>query len=86
MPRIPKHILRDLILNLTEGTFWDDDPPPIVLILCTHCPGRTGGSWQMNRLKQWFLGITGWDPSVCKSDRLHVDILHFSFIKLGYIL
>ena len=38
---------------------------------------------------QWsgrFLGITGWDPSVCKSNRLHVDILRFSFIKLGYIL
>jgi hypothetical protein len=34
-----------------------------------------------------FLGIIiGWDPSVCKSKRLHVDILRFSFIKLGYIL
>ena len=28
----------------------------------------------------------GWDPSVCKSGRLHVDILRFSFIKLGYVL
>ena len=38
---------------------------------------------------QWsgrFLGIPGWDPSVCKSHRLHVDILRFSFIKLGHIL
>ena len=38
---------------------------------------------------QWsgrFLGIIGQDPSVCKSDRLHVDILRFSFTKLGYIL
>jgi hypothetical protein len=26
------------------------------------------------------------DPRVCKSNRLHVDILRFSFIKLGYIL
>ena len=33
-----------------------------------------------------FLGIIGWDPSVCKSNWLHVDILRFSFIKLGYIL
>ena len=37
-----------------------------------------------------FLGIklrlTGWDPSVCKSNRLHVDILRFSFVELGYIL
>ena len=32
------------------------------------------------------LGIIGWDPSVCKSNRLHVDILRFPFIKLGYIL
>ena len=33
------------------------------------------------------LGIsTGWDPSVCKSNWLHVDILRFFFIKLGYIL
>ena len=34
--------------------------------------------------QQWsgrFLG----DPSVCKSNRLHVDNLQFSFIKLGYI-
>jgi hypothetical protein len=29
------------------------------------------------------LGIIGWDPSVRKSNRLHVDILRFSFIKLG---
>ena len=39
---------------------------------------------------QWsgrFLGtMTGGDPSVCKSNRLHVDILWLSFIKLGYIL
>ena len=41
-------------------------------------------------VKQWsgrFLGImTGWDTSVCKSYRLHVAIIRFSFIKLGYIL
>ena len=37
---------------------------------------------------QWsgrFLGMMGWDPSVPKPNRLHVDILRFSFIKLGYI-
>ena len=36
--------------------------------------------------KQWsgrFLGITGWDLGVCKSNRLHVHILWFSFIKIG---
>ena len=56
------------------------------------CPGRTGGTLQMHRLSsknnQWlgrFLGITGWEPSFCKSNRLHVDICQFSFIKLGYI-
>ena len=42
------------------------------------------GTW-----KQWpgrLLGSTGWDPSVCKSDRSHVHILRFSCIKLWYIL
>ena len=32
------------------------------------------------------LGITGWNPSICKSNRLHVHILRFSFIKSGYII
>ena len=39
--------------------------------------------------KQWsgrFLGITGWYPRVCKSNRLHVHIVRFSFIEMGYIL
>ena len=47
---------------------------------------------QMNDQKehplQWsgrFLGITRRDPSVCKSNQLHVGILRFSFIKSGYI-
>ena len=38
---------------------------------------------------QWsgrILGIISWDPSVCKSNRLHVDIIRVSFLKLGYIL
>jgi hypothetical protein len=38
---------------------------------------------------QWsrrFLGIIGWDPNVCKSNWLHVDIPWFFFIELGYIL
>ena len=29
------------------------------------------------------LAITGWNPSVYKSNRLHVHILRFSFVKLG---
>ena len=40
-------------------------------------------------LKQWsgrFLGlISSWDPSVCKSNRLHVEILRLPFIELGYV-
>ena len=35
---------------------------------------------------QWsgrFLGIIGWDPSVCKSNRLHVDILRFFLYYIG---
>ena len=38
---------------------------------------------------QWsgiFVGITRWDPSVCKSNRLYFDILRFSYTKLGYTL
>ena len=38
---------------------------------------------------QWpgrFLGIINWDPCVCKFNGLHVDILRFSFIKLGHVL
>ena len=43
---------------------------------------------QATNLDQWsgrFLGMTGWDPRVCNPNRLHVDILRFSFTKLGYI-
>ena len=32
-----------------------------------------------------FQGINGRDQGVCKSNQLHVGILKFSFIKLGYI-
>ena len=38
---------------------------------------------------QWsgrLLGVTGWDPRVRRSNRVHDDILWFSFIKFGYIL
>jgi hypothetical protein len=34
---------------------------------------------------QWsgrLLGIISWDPSVCKSNRLHVDILRFIYINI----
>ena len=44
--------------------------------------------WKWIRLSQWsgrFRGIIGWDPGVCKSNRLHFEILRFSFMKLGYI-
>ena len=33
-----------------------------------------------------FVGVTGWDPSVCKSNWVHVHNLRFTFIKLGYVL
>ena len=42
-----------------------------------------------NGSHQWsgrFLGIIGGDPSICKSNRLHVGILRFCLYKLGYIL
>ena len=38
--------------------------------------------WQCSRR---FLGIIGWDLRVCKSNRLHVDILRFLYINLRYI-
>ena len=51
---------------------------------------HTINSRRRRRMVQWsgrFLGIiTGWNHSVCKSNRLHVHILHFSFTKPGYIL
>ena len=55
------------------------------------CLGRFLGIIGRHRSgsKQWsgrFLGMTSWDPSVCKSNRLHVHILRFSYIELGYIL
>ena len=59
----------------------------IVLLLLIPSPSIP---MAVSNLGQWsgrFLGmITGWDPSVCKSNQLHVDILRFSFIELGYIL
>ena len=32
------------------------------------------------------LGIISRDPSVSKSNRLHVDIIQFFFVKMGYTL
>ena len=64
-------------------------------ITCSHwsCSPQLPDCYTMLELMwvnfQWsgrFLVITSWDPSVCKSNQLHVDILWFSFIKLGYIL
>ena len=42
--------------------------------------------WEFGKI----LGITGWVtsyyPSVCKSNRLYVDILRLPYIELGFIL
>ena len=49
---------------------------------------KLAGTWK-KFIEYWpvqWSGIIGWDPSVCKCNRLHVDILWFSIIKLGYIL
>ena len=51
--------------------------------------GRLHSPISLLWLHRWsgrFLHITGGDPSVCKSNRLLVDILRLSFIRLGYIL
>ena len=54
------------------------------------CCLRPPVSNSIENSKQWsgrFLGIIGWDPRVCKSYQLHVDILWFSLlIKWGFIL
>ena len=38
------------------------------------------------KFEQWSGRFLGWDPSVCKSNWLHVDNLRFSFMKLGFTL
>ena len=32
-----------------------------------------------------FLGVFGWDPSVCKSNRLHVDVLRFFLFSFFFL-
>ena len=78
--RKPLHlfIIEGLISKWTVTYRWGQrfwyNCGSIFMLVCSH---------------QWsgrFLGIiTSWDPSVCKSNRLHIDILRFSFIKIGYI-
>ena len=36
-----------------------------------------------NQCSGRFLGITGWNPTIYKSNQLHVHILWFSFVKMG---
>ena len=53
-----------------------------------HAAEESNTGQCLSLLHQWlgsFLSINGWDPSVCKSNRLHVDILRFSFIKLARV-
>ena len=54
-----------------------------------HVVGATSPTSQLGveQCSGRFLGITGWNPSIYKSNRLHVHILRFSFVKFkGYIL
>ena len=60
--------------------FWWVHPAFVVRLLNTrkrHHAGSSAGTGE---------GVIGGDPSVCKSNRLHVHILRFSFIELEYIL
>ena len=53
---------------------------------CYDCLSINDVCLSVGYYEQWsggFLGITCWDPSVCKSNRLYVNILLFSFINLG---
>ena len=81
-----------LLIAMEDGWFRcaaESDFPPFTITL------RVGKRLHLMRLYRWwclvqgserFLGITGWDPSVCKPNRLHVPIRRFSFIILWYIL
>ena len=63
---------------------------PYLLKINKHSFARWQTCYGLTIVEQWrgrILGIiTGWDPSVGKSNRLHVDILRFSFINLGYYI
>ena len=48
--------------------------------------GKSLITFQSNSVIGDIFGHTGWDPSVCQSNRLHIHILRFSCINLGYIL
>ena len=62
----PLPILRDLLPLPSFASTCPLRPFPSLPFPLHQCPGR-------------FLGITGWDPSLCRSNRLQVHILRFSF-------
>ena len=70
------------ILKNTDGSQFEA-PGWSLLSLCRE--RIAGFAIQTSDWGYFWAQIIGWDPSVCKSNRLHVDILRFSFIKLGYI-
>ena len=69
-PKVPIHNILLAIFSPFIGT----------LNKVRHSIPRPPG---LGRWSGRFLGIIGWDPSVCKSNWLHINILRFSFIKLG---
>ena len=80
-------------INRLKFTKTPGNSPVVLEESIEYTPNSMKENWKMStcnhRLGQRsgrVLGTTGWDPSVCKSNRLHVDILRFSFMKLGYIL
>ena len=80
-----------LLCLVTGILYWGLQAMSSYLIWGCALKGYFEGHWRLQSWTlthaQWsgrFLGIiTGWDPSVCKSNRFHVDILRFSFVKLG---
>ena len=64
---------------------------PFKFILCSELAqgDKEDIKLSLTIFNQWsgrFLGIIGWDPSVCKANRLHVDILQCSFVDWEDIL
>jgi hypothetical protein len=67
---------------------WQGWGPPIAweLQVSNMDQGTYSSLWGFEQWSGRFLGVIGWDLSVCKSNWLHVDILLFFFIKFNWFI
>ena len=70
-----RHARIEVLVLMNQASIGD--PPPPVKPVTFPC---------YNQWLRRFLDTMGWDPSVCKSNRLHADILRLSFSRLGYYI